>query len=135
MDTPGGVKTGRQKSTFSPTENSYGLVQVKPQDVSSTKTTDPPGFPFHAAVTIPSQVSVCYPFFFFFFFFLFFFPSTSLWGIYSKTFIHRYNIPLTHAFTRLCMICFLTCTSRTMPLPLGYSVHNFRFFVVVFGFF
>ena len=22
---------------------------------------------------------------------------------------------------------FLTCTSRTMPLPLGYSVHNFHF--------
>ena len=36
----------------------------------------------------------------------FFLPSTSLWGVYSETFIHRYNIPLTHALTRLCMICF-----------------------------
>ena len=33
-----------------------------------------------------------------------FLPSTSLWGVYSETFIHRYSIPLTHAFTRLCMI-------------------------------
>ena len=46
--------------------------------------------------------------------------------VYSETFIHRYGIPLTHAFTRLCMIFFffffffLTCTSRTLPLPLGY---------------
>ena len=39
-----------------------------------------------------------------FFFFFFFWPSTSLWGFYSETFIHRYSIPLTHAFTRLCMI-------------------------------
>ena len=39
-----------------------------------------------------------------FFFFFFFLPSTSLWGVYSETFIHRYSIPLTHAFTRLCMI-------------------------------
>ena len=30
-------------------------------------------------------------------------PSTSLWGVYSETFIHRCNIPLTHAVTRLCM--------------------------------
>ena len=30
-------------------------------------------------------------------------PSTSLWGVYSETFIHRYNIPLTYAFTRLCI--------------------------------
>ena len=59
--------------------------------------------------------------------FFFFWPSTSLWGVYSETFIHRYSIPLAHAFTRLCMIFPLTCTSRTMPLPLGYSVHNFRF--------
>ena len=35
--------------------------------------------------------------------FCFVLPSTSLWGVYSETFIHRYNIPLTHAFTRLCM--------------------------------
>ena len=41
-----------------------------------------------------------------FFFFFFFWPSTTLWGVYSETFIHRYNIPLTHAFTRLCMIFF-----------------------------
>ena len=37
--------------------------------------------------------------------FLFFvLPSTSLWGVYSETFIHHYNIPLAHSFTRLCMI-------------------------------
>ena len=54
-------------------------------------------------------------------------PSTSLWGVYSETFIHRYNIHLIHVFTRVCMIFFLTYTSRTMPLPLGYSVHNFHF--------
>ena len=28
-----------------------------------------------------------------------FLPSTSLWGVYSKTFIHHYNIPLAHSFT------------------------------------
>ena len=39
-----------------------------------------------------------------FFFSFFFLPSTSLWGFYSKTSIHRYSIPLSHAFTRLCMI-------------------------------
>ena len=38
--------------------------------------------------------------------FVLFLPSTSLWGVYSETFIHRYNIHLTHAFTRLCMIFF-----------------------------
>ena len=38
------------------------------------------------------------------FFFFFFLPSTSLWGFYSETFIHRYSISLAHAFTRLCMI-------------------------------
>ena len=42
--------------------------------------------------------------FVFFCFVLFCLPSTSLWGVYSETFIHRYNFPLTHAFTRLCMI-------------------------------
>ena len=42
----------------------------------------------------------------FFFFSLSFLPSTSLWGFYSETFIHRYSIPLTHAFTRLCVIFF-----------------------------
>ena len=68
MDTPGGVKTGRQKSTFSPTENSYGLVQVKPQDVSSTKTTDPPCFPFHAAVYIRLKSLFATHFFYIFFF-------------------------------------------------------------------
>ena len=36
----------------------------------------------------------------------FFFSSTSLWGIYSETFVHRYNVPLTHAFTCLCTIFF-----------------------------
>ena len=43
---------------------------------------------------------------FYFFLFCFVLPSTSLWGVYSETFIHRYRIPLTHAFTRLCMIFF-----------------------------
>ena len=38
------------------------------------------------------------------FFFFLFFPSTSLWGFYSETFIHRYSISLAHAFTCLCMI-------------------------------
>ena len=38
------------------------------------------------------------------FFVVIFLPSTSLWGVYSETFIHRYSIPLTHAFTSLCMI-------------------------------
>ena len=52
-----------------------------------------------------------YIYIYIFFFFSSFFsppflPSTSLWGVYSETFIHRYNIPLTHALTRLCMICF-----------------------------
>ena len=28
----------------------------------------------------------------------------SLRGIYSETFIHRYNIPLAHSFKHLCMI-------------------------------
>ena len=41
---------------------------------------------------------------FFFFFFFFSLPSTSLWGFYSETFIHRYSISLAHAFTRPCMI-------------------------------
>ena len=39
-----------------------------------------------------------------FFVFFVFLPSTSLWGFYSETFIHRYSISLAHAFTRLCMI-------------------------------
>ena len=56
-------------------------------------------------------------------FFVLFLPSTSLWGVYSETFIHHYNVPLAHSFTRLCMIFLSTCTSCTMPLPLGYSVH------------
>ena len=49
-----------------------------------------------------------FSFFFFFFFLCAVFPSTSLWGVYSETFIHRYNIPLAHAFTctRLCVIFF-----------------------------
>ena len=51
--------------------------------------------------------------------FFFLFPSTSLWGIYSETLIHHYNVPLAHAFTCLCM----TCTYCTLPLPLGHSVH------------
>ena len=61
-------------------------------------------------------------------------PSTSLWGVYSETFIRHYNILLAHAFTRLCMTCTpctvplplglcMTCTPCTMPLPLGHSVH------------
>ena len=29
-----------------------------------------------------------------------------MWCVYSETFIHHYNIPLAHAFTRLCMIFF-----------------------------
>ena len=32
--------------------------------------------------------------------------STSLWGVYSETFIHHYNIPLAYSFTRLCMLLF-----------------------------
>ena len=46
----------------------------------------------------------CFSCFFFFFLLFFFLPSTSLWGFYSETFIHRYSIPLAHAFTRLCVI-------------------------------
>ena len=33
-------------------------------------------------------------------------PSTPLRGVYSETFIHRYNIPLAHSFTRLYIFCF-----------------------------
>ena len=51
-------------------------------------------------------------------YFLSFLPSTSLWGVYSETFIYHYSIFLDHAFTRLCM----TCTSCIMPLALGQSV-------------
>ena len=56
------------------------------------------------------------------FLFLFFWPNTSLWGVYSKTFIHRYNIPLDHSFTRLCMIFFLACTPCTVPFCLDLVV-------------
>ena len=76
---------------------------------------------------------IFFSFFFSCFFILFFlvfsfsWPSTSLWDVYSETFIHRYNIPLAHAFTRFSLYdFFLTCTSCTMSLPLGYSVNNFR---------
>ena len=41
------------------------------------------------------------------FLFVFVLPSTSLWGVYSETFIYHYNVPLAHSFMRLCMICFL----------------------------
>ena len=54
------------------------------------------------------------------FFFVFFLPSTSLWGVYSETFIHRYSIPLAHAFTRLCMIFFLFSLSHMYIL---HSAH------------
>ena len=35
-----------------------------------------------------------------------------------------FSLTLSHVFVGFFL---LTCTSRTMPLPLGYSVHNFRF--------
>ena len=41
-------------------------------------------------------------------------PSTSLWGVYSETFIRHYNIPLAHSFTRLYMFLFL-CFSHVHP--------------------
>ena len=56
-----------------------------------------------------------------------FLPSTSLWGVYSKTFIHRYCIPLTNAFTRLCMSFFSHVHPALCLFPFGYSVHNFSF--------
>ena len=78
--------------------------------------------------------------FFSFLFLLFFFlsflsPSTSMWGVYSETCIHHYNIPLAPSFTRLCII-----NSPTPPPPpplpshmfflqytcfLGHSIHIF----------
>ena len=123
MDTPG-VKTGRQKSIFSPTENRYSLVQVKPQDVSFTKTTDLPCFLFRAAVYIRLKS---------FFFLLFFAKYIIVRRLFRN--IHpslqysshsRIHTPLYDVF--------LTCTCRTMPLPLCYSVHNFFFFFFFLAF-
>ena len=51
----------------------------------------------------------------FFFCFFFFCHAHSLWGVYSETFNHQYNIPLGHSFMCLCTI-FFTCTSCIMPL-------------------
>ena len=54
-------------------------------------------------------------------------PSTSTWGVYSETSIHRYSIPLAHPFTRLCIIT--SFFSQVLPalyfFPLGHSIHNF----------
>ena len=50
---------------------------------------------------ILEKLSLEYFLFYLLLFFSFFLPSTSLWGFYSKTFIHHYSIPLTHSFTHL----------------------------------
>ena len=47
-------------------------------------------------------------------------------GTEHCTIIHHYNTPLAHSFTRLYGIFFFsTCTSCTIPLPLGHSIHIF----------
>ena len=47
-------------------------------------------------------------FFFFFFFSVCFSHQAHHCGcVYSQTFIHRYNTPLAHSFTHLCMFYFL----------------------------
>ena len=63
--------------------------------------------------------------------FLFLFcQSTSLWGVYSETFIHRYNVPLAHSLTRLCMIYFLhMCIPHSASSP-WYTVFLFRLFTI-----
>ena len=43
-------------------------------------------------------------------------PSTSMWGVYSETCIHHYNIPLAPSFTRLCII--------TPPPPQHHQHHH-----------
>ena len=74
----------------------------------------------HRGVTAPVSHPLCFginiyilhPFFFSFL------PSTSLWSVYSETFIHRYNIHLTHS--RLCIFF-----PHMYILHYGYSVHKF----------
>ena len=51
------------------------------------------------------------------FYFFSMLPSVWMWGIYSETSIHYYNIPLNHSSTRLCMINFFTCSSCTILFP------------------
>ena len=58
--------------------------------------------------------------FFFFFFFLPVLPSTSMWGTYSETLIHHYNIPLTHTFTCLYVKIFSRRTSF-FPISLVWT--------------
>ena len=44
------------------------------------------------------------------------FGPSSLWGVYSETFTHHYNIPLAHSFAHLCMFFFspsFGCTPYT----------------------
>ena len=59
--------------------------------------------------------------------FFFFLPSTSLWGVYSETFIHRYSIPLTHAFTNLCMIFFPSHVHPALCLFPLVTVHTVEY--------
>ena len=54
---------------------------------------------------------------FFNYYFFSMLPSVWMWGIYSETSIHYYNIPLNHSSTRLCMIHFFTCSSCTILFP------------------
>ena len=82
----------------------------------------------HRGVIAPVSHPLCFgiyilaPVILFFYFFFFFFPSTSLWGVYSETVIHHYNIHLTHAFTHLCIFF-----PHMYILHYGYSVHSFSF--------
>ena len=54
-------------------------------------------------------------------------PSTSMWGVYSETSIHHYNIPLalSRSHSSLYDESFPTCTSCTASFPLGHSIHIF----------
>ena len=59
--------------------------------------------------------------------------STSLWYVYSERFIHRYNIPLAHAFTRLCMICFSHVHPALclFPLVTVCTIFVFKLFTIM----
>ena len=53
-------------------------------------------------------------------------PGTSMWGVYSKTCIHLYNISFAHSLYIVFRSTYLSCNIRSPPL--GHRTHIFASF-------